>query len=125
MTLRLTMPWPISVNSLYRSFEGRQIISVPGRKYYKACKDHLASIKELPNFGEARLKVVIRLYPPTLGRYDIDNHAKCLLDGITHSKRVWVDDAQIDDLRIIRMKKAGKTNARAELVITVIPSKEA
>lgn len=118
------MPWPISVNSLYRSYDGRQIISVPGRKYYAACKQHLAAIKQLPDFGESRLKVVIRLYAPSVRVYDLDNHAKTLLDAITHCQRIWKDDRQIDDLRIIRMEKGGRENARAELTITVIAPKE-
>ena len=37
-----------------------------------------------------------------LGKADLDNYSKAILDGITKSKKIWNDDKQIDDLHITR-----------------------
>jgi len=64
---------------------------------------------------DARLKVVIEMYPPDLRLRDVDNISKAALDGLT-SAGVWLDDALIDDLRIIRREKVknGKLIVRIE-----------
>ena len=48
-----------------------------------------------------RLRVTITLNPPDKRRRDIDNFAKAIFDALTHAQ-VWLDDSQVDDLRIIR-----------------------
>lgn len=37
-----------------------------------------------------------------LGGADLDNYCKAILDGVTYTKKVWVDDRQVDELKIIR-----------------------
>lgn len=37
-----------------------------------------------------------------LGGGDLDNYAKAILDIITKSKRIWKDDKQVDELKIVR-----------------------
>lgn len=48
-----------------------------------------------------RLRVVVHFTAPTKHRRDIDNYIKGAFDCMTHA-RVWIDDDQIDDLRVIR-----------------------
>lgn len=50
---------------------------------------------------DARLAVVVDLYPPDKRRRDVDNICKALLDAMQHAG-VYEDDSQIDDLHIRR-----------------------
>ena len=37
-----------------------------------------------------------------LGKADLDNYCKAILDGITNTKKIWKDDKQVDKIEIIR-----------------------
>lgn len=62
---------------------------------------------------EQRLCVSILLYPPDRRVRDLDNYFKALLDALTHTN-LWLDDSQIDELRIVRgeVKKGGECLVR-------------
>lgn len=111
--LELTIPLPPSVNSLYRAFRGRTIMSKAGRKYRA---DGLAAVlsQDRRKF-KGRVAVEIKVYPADKRRFDLDNRAKGILDLMTHAG-IWNDDEQVDDLRIIRMpvEKPGKAIVRIE-----------
>lgn len=103
----LVLPFPPSVNRLYRNVNGRTIISADGRKY---CADVAAC---LPPGGAPltqRLAVSIQAHAPDGRRRDLDNLQKALLDALTKAS-VWADDSQIDCLFITR-GKADKGNPR-------------
>lgn len=62
---------------------------------------------------EARLKcitgpvsVVIEAFPPDKRRRDLDNLLKGLFDSLTHAG-VWLDDYQVNDVRIFRSTIGG------------------
>lgn len=117
--MKLTLPFPPSLNTYYRhcviplkSGSGRSVtlISKPGREYR-------AEVVQIAGGGVAlsgRLAVTLELYPPDKRARDVDNHAKAVLDALTHSG-VWADDSQIDELHIYRrgIKRGG------ELVVTI------
>jgi len=117
--MKLTLPWPPSLNQYYRhcviplkSGRGRSVtlISKPGREYR-------AEVMRIASGGLAlsgRLAVTLELYPPDKRARDVDNHAKAVLDALTHSG-VWGDDSQLDELHIYRreIKRGG------ELVVTI------
>ncbi len=48
-----------------------------------------------------RLAVRIAVHPPDRRTHDLDNLLKAVLDGLAYS-RVYQDDSQIDDLRVLR-----------------------
>ncbi len=54
-----------------------------------------------------RLRVVIYAFVPDNRVRDLDNILKGLLDALTGAG-IWVDDSQIDDLRVIRCEKVSK-----------------
>jgi crossover junction endodeoxyribonuclease RusA len=52
-------------------------------------------------FGDARLAVTIKLYPPDRRVRDIDNVVKSTLDALCQAE-VFTDDGQIDALFVTR-----------------------
>lgn len=99
--LLLHLGWPPSVNAYWRNVtingRARTLISRAGR-------DYRAEVKRTVHAGlpiAGRVSVVIDAYPPDRRARDIDNLLKSILDSLTHAG-VWLDDEQVDDLRIIR-----------------------
>jgi len=110
----ITLPWPVSVNAMYRSIVrgkyAQAILSKRGRQYRKdaalAIKCSPAARDE-PFTGQVRLD--IHLYPPTRRKFDCDNMVKCVQDAMTHAG-IWEDDSQVKILRVEKCEvvKGGK-----------------
>lgn len=100
-TLTLSLPWPPSVNTYWRRVGSRTLISKAGRLFRKSVVNDLAVSLTKRDIMRGRLSVKITAHPPDLRKRDLDNLPKGVLDALTHAG-VWVDDEQIDDLRIIR-----------------------
>jgi crossover junction endodeoxyribonuclease RusA len=117
-TWRYTLPWPISVNAMYRAIpRGRHcasVISDRGRQYRESVAASLLEQSRPPDPVTTRLSVMVTLHAPTRRRYDLDNQMKALLDALQHAS-VFADDGQIDELHISRgaIRKGGS----AEVVI--------
>ena len=80
---------------------GRHLISEDGRSYRAAVHgDVLQQLRREPKI-EGRIAVAISANPPDRRQRDLDNLLKGVLDAMTHA-HVWIDDSQIDDLRIVR-----------------------
>jgi len=93
----LTLPYPPTVNSYYRSVNGRSILSKVAREYRAAV---LALVSQ-PHPLKGRLAVVLHVYPPDRRRRDLDNLGKSVFDALQHAG-VYLDDSQIDRLTIVR-----------------------
>lgn len=109
-TRQLTMPWPPSVNRIWRAFGGRVILSAPARQYAKAAARALPPGRVVAPLA-GRLLVWLTMHPPTkLARgkqaWDIANREKLLCDAMT-KQRVWLDDSQIDTMVIQRGEPRG------------------
>lgn len=65
---------------------------------------------------DVRLKVVLIANPPDRRRRDLDNVLKALLDSLQHAG-IYRDDAQIDDLHIIRGKQVKDGNIIADIEV--------
>lgn len=94
----LTLPWPPSMNTYWRTFQGRMIISAKGREYRKAVADQVLIQRGAKHY-EKKLRVVIEAWRPDNRKRDLDNLLKAVLDSLTHAG-VWSDDGNIVDLRI-------------------------
>ena len=92
----IVLPFPPSMNTYWRSFQGRMLISKKGREYRLAVAELVASN---PVRVEGPLKVTIEAFRPDRRKRDLDNLFKATLDSLTHAG-VWEDDSQIVDLRI-------------------------
>ena len=92
------LPWPPSMNTYWRTFNGRMIISAKGRDYRIAVAQQIKD-QDCATQYKGKMKVEIEAYRPDNRRRDLDNLLKAVLDGCTHAG-VWEDDSNIVDLRI-------------------------
>jgi crossover junction endodeoxyribonuclease RusA len=86
------------MNTYWRTFKGRMIISAKGREYRKAVIEQVMLQGGLKGY-KGKLVVEIEAYRPDKRKRDLDNLLKAALDGCTHAG-VWEDDSNIVDLRI-------------------------
>jgi crossover junction endodeoxyribonuclease RusA len=96
--MNLTLPWPPSVNTYWRTFRGRMLISAHGREYRTAVAEQVL-LQHGAKHYTVPLKVTIEAWRPDRRRRDLDNLLKATLDSLAHAG-VFEDDAQIVDLRI-------------------------
>lgn len=108
----LRLPYPPTVNTYWRTFQNRMLISKEGRAYREAVIAQCSDYKL-----DGRLRVEIEATMPDRRRRDIDNLPKAVLDALTHAQ-VWNDDNQIDDLRIYR---TGEVSAPGHLWVRIWP----
>lgn len=69
-----------------------------------------------------KYKVEIQVFKADdkLGSGDLDNYCKAILDAITFTKKVWLDDKQVDDLSIKRFYNSKSPFSYIELKIIKI-----
>ena len=93
------LPWPVSVNSLYRAKGKKVYISAKGKAFKSACGIIFAGTKMV--YETERVWLDIQVYPPDNRRRDISNLIKIVEDSLPWFK----DDSQVDKLSIIRCEK--------------------
>ncbi len=116
-SINFLLPYPPSINTYYRTFRGRVLISKQGRVYRKTVEEELAGVSTV----HGRVAVEIRVFPPDRRRRDLDNVQKPLLDAIEHAG-VIEDDSMIDDLHTIRGEQI--PDGVVSITITPIEAKE-
>ena len=94
-----TMPWPPTVNAIYRAVGGRVIKSKTYRLWKTLARNHLEQQKI--NQVKPPYQVEIVLSPPDRRRFDIDNRAKVVLD-ILEDVGYIENDCFVNDIRITR-----------------------
>ena len=98
--MRLTLPFPPSVNGYWRSTRKGVLISERGRIFRS---NALASIYQQlrcrPPALLTELEVHLVLCPPTRAKRDLDNFQKALFDGLTHAG-IWKDDSQVKRMMV-------------------------
>ena len=110
------LPYPPSINRYWRSVSGRVLISKEGREYREKVNK---SIDAKGLLLSGRLIVKIAAYMPDKRRRDLDNPNKALLDSMTHAG-VWIDDSQIDELKITRCAD----NKGGRVIVSVMEVKQ-
>ena len=111
---RLDLPWPPSVNSYWKPWRGRMVLSPKGRAYRGEAQ---AACRGVLGVGAARLSVILVARPPDQRRRDLDNLAKAVLDGMNGV--LYDDDSQIDNLFI----KRGPTIPGGQVEVTLWPER--
>ena len=119
-TLEMLLPSGPSVNTYWRHAKGMTYISADGKAYRQAVAKILDGAHK---FGSARLRIAVVLHGADKRDRDLDNFGgKALLDSLVFAG-VLDDDAQIDDLRIVRgaMRKGGLFIVRIREIPPLIP----
>ena len=102
VTIRL--PYPPSVNTVYRhAVRGKHSVMFMtdrGKDYKKQVEAHVRSAV-VDRFGDARLSMLVHVYPPDRRKRDLGNLDKVLCDSL-QGAGLFKDDEQIDDVRYIR-----------------------
>lgn len=107
----LVLPYPPSVNRLYRvGRNGRPYKTDLHRDYMAAA--HRATLAVAPWPRDVELDVVLRLFRPQR-RGDIDNPLKALFDAL--NGRVWEDDSQVVDLHVRRLDDKARPRVEVEV----------
>ena len=102
-----TMPYPPSVNGMWRVFRNRSILSKRGREYRIKAIEAIEALGLGGELIDSKLTFSMIINPPTLRKYDVDNFTKAVFDSLTHAK-FWVDDEQVQMLTIEKgIKTAG------------------
>lgn len=94
--VELKLPFPGSINSLWRCVRGRNILSKAGREYQVLAQKYLMTQAPLPRF-DSPVSVEIALCPPSRRRMDIDNRIKPVLDALQKAG-VLADDSLVHRL---------------------------
>lgn len=110
--LELELPYPPSINHLYRRVGPRTLISREGRRFRERVCLLLAAA------GVRRLNgplcVEILVYPPDRRRRDVDNLQKALLDALQHGG-AYRDDSEIKKLTIEMCRPVAGGKARLRI----------
>ena len=83
------LSWPPTANSMWRNIGGRVILSQPYRKWRKFAAQELMVARAKSIKGP--VTVLIELYSPREGDWDVDNRTKPVLDLLV-SNHVIEDD---------------------------------
>lgn len=102
--IELTLPYPPSVNSYWRSVrvgnKTQVMVSAPGRRFQTAVKNTVILANANKQLA-ARLYVRVVLHPADARKRDIDNCLKSLLDAMGKAG-VYLDDSQVDQLVVLK-----------------------
>ena len=103
MTIIISLPFPPSVNVMYRRGKFSTYLSQQGRDYKQKVSEMIAEYKPaIENALQGRLSVFLGMSAPSRRAYDIDNRIKCVLDSLQDAG-VFEDDEQIDYLTVLRL----------------------
>lgn len=113
-TLALEIPFPPSVNRIWRNVAGRTLLSRDGREYRARVAAEFLRPSVI-RFGASPVAVHLAAWLPDARRRDIDNLLKAALDALTHAG-CWDDDSQIQTLSI---RRAGIDRASPRLSVVI------
>lgn len=102
MRYEFNLPFPPSFNHAWRVVARRIVLSEEARNY--AIKVVNALPKGRPEMIRGPVAVIVMLHPPKrMGArvWDAANREKLLFDCLTKAK-VWWDDSQVHDLRMLK-----------------------
>jgi len=107
-TIRLTLPYPPSVNNYWKSFRGRVVLGKDGRNFKASVKKIGAGCEPI----RGPVKVTVIAYRPRK-RGDLDNILKATLDSLIGV--AFEDDSQVET--IVARRLDDKNNPRAEVTV--------
>lgn len=115
--MKLTLPFPPSVNTYWRNTRKGVLISASGRSFRSnALADIMEQLRRAPEPITVNVAVSVILYPPDKRPRDLDNYLKAAFDSLTHAG-VWLDDKQVKKLFV----EWGPLTKRGKTEITINP----
>lgn len=115
--MKLTLPFPPSVNGYWRATNTGMKISASGRSFRSnAIAAILTQLKRRPQPITVNVEVTVLLYPPDKRNRDLDNYQNALFDSLTHAG-VWVDDRQIKRFTV----EWGDQVKQGKAEVTILP----
>ena len=127
MIIRLRLPFPPTANH----YNAQRVVMSCGKPkvfYYRTAKakmfyDTVAALV-IDKFNEpplitSMLSVWIELTAPSKHRRDVSNYAKCIEDAL-QAAGLFIDDSQIDDLKITRLGVDPAKVGWADVTITSV-----
>lgn len=129
--MNLVLPWPPTANLIWRtrcvgsgkSMHAATYLSAEGKAYRATVQRIVARLGIVaPLTGRISLSIAATM--PDRRRRDLDNLLKASLDALTHAG-VWVDDNQVDELRISRGDVAADGVGLLHVAIEVLPEVQA
>ncbi|MGS8101310.1 RusA family crossover junction endodeoxyribonuclease [Providencia sp. PROV_01] len=94
-SITFILPFPPSVNACWRNINGKTLISAAGRKFRaNAIAAVYEQLRKRPKLITENVSVIVKMYPPSRQRRDIDNYLKAPFDALTHAG-IWKDDDQV------------------------------
>lgn len=99
-TIRLTLPYPPSVNHYWQASGKRRFISKAGREF-TAKVIEIVKYAGYKSLGDARLAISVMIHPRSKRRFDLDNTLKAILDSLMKAE-LFDDDNQFDFIEIMR-----------------------
>lgn len=123
VTLELALPWPPSLNRIWRALNSRILLSAVARQYHKQVNNALVGLPVKPILG--LVSFTMDLHPPhnlDVRGYDAANREKITCDALT-KQRIWRDDSQIEELHVYRRPHLpDHPKGLAVITITEIPT---
>lgn len=85
--ITLELPYPVSMNAIWRSYRGRQVLTQEARRYRNEIKYVCSNAKAKMIHGEVSVVIELRPKLTATGRaskvlMDLDNCIKATLDGL-------------------------------------------
>ena len=99
--MRITLPFPPSVNTYWRRNGHIYFISKQGKQFRKDVLAIVAGeygMSDKP-FFTGNVEVVMRLFPPTKRKSDVDNFPKAVFDALAKAN-VFEDDCQVKRMTV-------------------------
>lgn len=104
-TLRFKLPWPPTVNTVWRNVvingAARVLLSKDGREYRVHASNSLLAQRVPRNHLTGKLAIYVIARPPDRRRRDLSNLWKVFEDALTQCG-VIRDDSDFDDMRMMR-----------------------
>ncbi|MBN2129324.1 MAG: RusA family crossover junction endodeoxyribonuclease [Sedimentisphaerales bacterium] len=116
--MKMTLPWPPSLNNYYRRVGPRTLISKSGRQYRRKICELLGGNGPRKPPSDGRIALCMDAFPPDRRKRDLDNLHKALADSLAHAG-VYRDDSQIDLL--LTQRREVVTGGKLMLQILDLP----
>lgn len=115
MTVSIVLPWKVLVadNARHGVIRGRILLTSRYREALAAASMLAMTQWKAPSL-KTSVALTVTLYEPDKRRRDIGNYTKLIADALT--RVAFVDDSQIDELRLTR-GRLDRVNPRAEIEV--------